>query len=207
VSPKPKIERTLAIALLSLVSCVPGFSAGQQSDVRQIFQQLQAEKTSEKAEIQLIILGRDDPRARHFLALHLPAIIATDPRGTPDLTLSRTWCYAVDLAAELKIAEAAPALAEWVGLSKDPGMSLGSGELFQHPAAIALVKIGDPSVPALKSILNEGAEYQRSSAADALMEINSSKSTAVLRKYVSQGHDRKLAQDIQRSLEAIDRNR
>ena len=209
----PKIEWILTVALLARVCCAPGTSAEQQPNVQQIFRQLQSEETSGNAEILLMKLGRDDPRARQFLALHLPAMIATDPRATtPEAyekhdTLSATWCNAVELAAELKIAEAAPALAKWVGLSKDPSMSLGSGELFQHPAAIALVKIGDPSVPALTSVLNEGAEYQRSSAADALIEINSAKSKAVLRKYISEGHDRKLAQDIQRSLEVIDHNR
>ena len=200
------------MALLARVCCAPGTSAEQQPNVQQIFRQFQSEETSRNAEIQLMNLARGNPRARRFLALQLPVMIAKDPRGTPEyyekhLTLSATWCNAVELAAELKIAEAAPALAKWVGLSKDPSMSLGSGELFQHPAAIALVRIGDPSVPALTSVLNEGAEYQRSSAADALIEINSAKSKAVLRKYSSQGHDRKLAQDIQRSLEVIDHNR
>lgn len=205
----PKIEWILTVALLGRVCCAPGISAGQQPNVQQIFRQLQSEETSRNAEIRLMKLATDDPRTRHFLALQLPAMIATDPRGTHEyyekhLTLSATWCNAVDLAAELKIAEAASALAKWVALSSEPSLSFGSGEIFHHPAAVALVKIGDPSVPALTSVLNEGAEYQRSSAADALIEINSAKSKAVLRKYSSDGHDRQLALHVQQCLETID---
>jgi len=202
----PKIEWILTVALLARVYCAPGISAGQQPNVQQIFRQLQSEETSRNAEIRLLKLATDDPGARHFLALQLPAMIATDPRGTQEyyekhLALSATWCNAVDLAAELKIAEAAPALAKWVALSSQPSLSFGSGEIFHHPAAVALIKIGDQSVPALKSVLYQVDKEQRWNAADVLMEINSAKSKAVLRKYASQGHDRQLARYIQRSFE------
>ncbi len=205
----PKIEWILTVALLARVCCAPGISAGEQPNVQQLFRQLESDETSRTAEIRLTKLATDDPRARHFLALQLPAMIATDPRGTHEyyekhLTLSATWCNAVNLAAELKIAEAAPALAKWVALSDYPPLSFGSGEIYHHPAAVALIKIGDRSVPALTSVLYEGDKNQRSNAADALMAINSAKSKAALRKYASQGHDRQLARYIQRSLETID---
>ena len=206
-----KVECILAVVLFARMSCAHGVLAQEQPELQQLFRQFQSEQTTKNAEIRLLQLAKDDPKARRFIAPRLPAMIAVDPRGTTDYyekhqSLSTTWCNAVDLAGKLKIAEAAPALAKWVALSTNPGLNFGAGEISHHPAAVALVQIGDAAIPDLTSALNTGDKDLRSSAADTLLELHSTKADAVLWKYSSDGHDRELARYIERTLEIVDRN-
>ncbi len=173
--------------------------AQKQATVAELFRQLQSEETSNTAERQLEKLARHDPAARKYLASHLPALLRVDPMGThaqyeKTLRLSSSWCDSVQLAGKLKIIEAAPALARWITVSTSPG--LRNQPLTNNPAALALVEIGDPSVPLLKTLLGSNAKDERWNAAYALFEINSMSAKSTLREYAASGRDRELARFI-----------
>ncbi|HXO88748.1 MAG TPA: hypothetical protein VN885_08870 [Candidatus Acidoferrales bacterium] len=130
---------------------IPSIWAQSRPTVQQLFRELQSNRTSDHAEAQLRELGSTGVHARRFLALHLPALIETDPRTTEEerdrgQPIRLTWRNEVRLAGELKIVEAAPGLAKWITVSTSGGMALGIGEeaLVDSPAGQALVQIGDP---------------------------------------------------------------
>ena len=183
-------------------------SAQARPAVQQLFRELQSGPTCNQAESELRELGSADSNARHFLALHLPALIEADPtptqqerdRGEP---VKPAWRDAVRLAGELKIVEAVPALAKWITISTSPAVSLGIGEeaLVDSPAGQALVQIGDPSVPILQTKLSLGDQRERYHAAYVLNAIDSRNADKALSKYVADGRDRHLAELIRNVLE------
>jgi hypothetical protein len=183
-------------------------SAQARPTVQQLFRELQARPTCDQAESELRELGTADSNARHFLALQLPALIEADPAPTQQerdsgVTVKPTWSAAVRLAGELKIVEAAPALAKWITISTSRAISLGIGEeaLVDSPAGQALVRIGDPSVPILQGRLSLSSQRERYHAAYVLNAINSGKADKALSEYVAEGRDRDLAAWIRNVLE------
>src|SRR3984885_15823048 len=77
----------------------------------ELVQQLQSEKTSNKARDELLRLGKSDPRVRQYLAAHLPSLIESGPsKADCPENSCETWLNAVELAGRLKIAKAVPAL-------------------------------------------------------------------------------------------------
>lgn len=194
-------------ALGLAIGCV---SAQVRPTVEQFFKELQSKQKSDQAAAQLLKMGRSDAEARHFLVLHLPALIDVDPRptraqyqkGLVTSDLNPIWLSAVQLAAELGIVEAAPAMAKWITVSDSDGLSFGSGEesIGHSPAARALVEIGDPSVPSLRPLLYRHDPNERNHAVEALLAIDSPTADAVLRDYVANGRDRGLAELIRNRL-------
>lgn len=197
----------LSWALGLAIACV---SAQVRPAIQQLFQQLQSKQTSDHAYFQLVELtGIDAPahaRALHYLALHLPALIEVDPRDPKQRTLiSLQWCNAVKLAGELKIVEAAPGLAKWISISTEPGLWVGA--LIGRPAGLALVQIGDPSVPVLQKLLADGNKDERWNAVYALNEIQTSKAVKVLRDYEARGQDYQLREFVHNILEVEAHNK
>src|SRR5262250_3619450 len=75
------------------------------------FRRLQSAAEVDKAAAQLLRQGRSDPKAREYIALHLPSLIE---KGPTQKDHPGPWVAVVRLAGQLKIAEAAPALAKWL---------------------------------------------------------------------------------------------
>lgn len=87
----------------------------------------------------------------------LPALIEPGPGAS-----LQVWCNGVRLAGALKTVEAAPALAKWITVSTEPTLTLSSeAQLRTSPAGKALVQIGDPAIPALQNLLEDGNKDQR----------------------------------------------
>src|ERR1700680_324856 len=80
--------------------------------VQTLLQQLQSARNTDQAVEKLLRLGNSDSKARGYLAVHLPPIIDKGPQDP-----APPWTNAVHLAGDLKIAEAAAALAKWIGLN------------------------------------------------------------------------------------------
>ena len=157
--------RTLMIGVA--LSCAIGVGAQAiraraQPSVAVLFRQLQSPKTSEPAEKQLLKLAASDARARRYLADHLPALIEQDPgKPWPDQAEARQeWLSAVNLAGELALVEAAPALTKWMSMRVPFGITSENMEagLLNSPAGYALYQIGDPAIPQCKASSSEAME-------------------------------------------------
>ena len=101
--------RTAKLLVTVGLTIAPICAAAQHSEsVALAFERLQSESPTEikQGSEQLVRLGKSDPKAREYIALHLPPLIEKGPRDY----LGR-WITLVRLAGELKIAEPAPALA------------------------------------------------------------------------------------------------
>jgi hypothetical protein len=170
-----------------------------QTQVSVLLRQLESRKTTDSAKAQLLQLGHSDPKARQYLAIHLPLLIAARPeRPHPDLDdvgfLRREWVNAVLLAGSLKLVEAAPALAKQIDVRTVPlGGNYWDANLGGLPAGYALCQIGDPAIPVMQRMLADGNSDQRTHAAYVLGDMNSPRSVAVLEDYAKNGKDRQLA--------------
>jgi HEAT repeat protein len=161
--------------------------------VAALFQKLRSAQKTNAATEELEKLGKSDPKAREYLAIHLPAVIEKDS-GQP-------WMNAVRLAGALKIAEAAPALAKWIGLDNIGEITTaGFVRLETNPAGKALSEIGDPAIPALVGILEHGSSRERRSAVYALNLIASPRAKTTLREHLKREPDENLREFIEKAL-------
>ena len=85
-----------------------GLRAQAPEQVQTLLQQLQSAQNTDQAAEKLLKLANSDSKVRDQLAVRLPGIIDKGPQEP-----IQPWTNAVHLAGEVKIAEAAPALAKW----------------------------------------------------------------------------------------------
>jgi hypothetical protein len=105
----------------------------------------------------------------------------------------------VTLAGDLRIAEAASALAKWISWNTVPFVTLSSeSHLRTSPAGTALVRIGDPAVPALQKILEKGYTVERWRTTYALNIISSPIANEALREHAPSEPDESLAAFIRK---------
>jgi HEAT repeat protein len=108
----------------------------------------------------------------------------------------------VRLAGELKIAEAAPALAKWIRFNNGTG-TLGltrEAGLVDYPAGQALVQIGAPAIPTLVLVLEHGNVYERWNAAYALNLIGLPQAKTALRDRLKREPDSTMRDFIENAL-------
>lgn len=170
-----------------LICLGPTAVSHQSASVPKLFEQLQSEETTNQAAEQLMMLGPRNDEARRYLTKSLPTLIMMEPKDHP-----HSWVNAVRLAGELRITEAIPALAKWIGL---PVGSL-SGETLAEaanldfsPAGKALAKIGEPAVPTLARVLDKGDQREQWVAYRALYLNGSAQSLGVLRQHIGREKD------------------
>jgi hypothetical protein len=176
--------------------------------VSELFKQLQSPQTTDQASDQLENLAKSDPRIRNYLTERIPELIDAGPQHyqpqVPDASVQYpgpVWRNAVMLASELKVAEATPALVKWVSVSTTPVVTLASvTQLRDNPAGQALIRIGDPSIPALRDGLEHGNSDERWGCARALVQIGSPRATAALRDHVTHEPDATLVDFINRAM-------
>lgn len=172
-----KSVATPLLCMASLHLLQPGLHAQESTDLLRLFKQFQEHSTTDAATKELIHLGKSDPQTRKYLARHLPEVI--ENRGNPQV-----WTNAVQVAGQLKIAEAVPALARWLDRNGGGTITLsGMMQLRNEPPARALVAIGDPSVPTLATVLRTGNLHQRETAAIALHRIGTPVAQRTLRDH------------------------
>jgi len=162
-----------------------------------LLQELQTPESSDQAAAKLLKQAKADPEARKYLAANLPPMIEKGPVKCP------TWGNVVQLAGDLKIAEAAPALAKWIGQSTGIGTVTLTQvlRLENDLAGKALAQIGDPALPVLNDVLKNGSLSQRTAAVYALRMIASPSSKNSLRLHVNEETDPVLRDFIQNTLE------
>ena len=189
-------ELLMTVALtIAPIWAVPHHST---ESVALAFERLQSQSPSEikDASEQLVRLGKSDPKARDYIALHLPPLIEKGPKDY----LGR-WITFVRLAGELKIAEAAPALAKWLTIDNIGEISTaGFIRLDNNPAGSALVQIADLAIPAVITVLDHGTLRERRYAVYVLNQINSSSAKRALREQLNREPDEDLRDFIRKSL-------
>jgi len=166
--------------LISLLASL-GF-AQTRSTTSALFRKLESAQTTDQAAEQLLGLGKANAMARQYLAVHLPPLIEAGPQSSVSV-----WANAVDLAGELRIVDAAPALAKWIRVRVGGPVTGLSQEinLRHNPAAAALARIGNPAIPALEGPLEQGDLNERWEAVYALDLISSPKARSVLHKHAA----------------------
>jgi PBS lyase HEAT-like repeat len=175
----------------------------------ELIQQLQSKRTTDTARKQLLRVGKSDPAMRKSLAASLPPLIEMGPDSChpnisnhPARWHSCPWYNAVELAGELKIGEAAPALARWFNW-REYGAVVGLGpELRLEPyvAARALAGIGDAAIPIIQNLLNSSDPDEHFRAVRVLCMINTPKAKAVLSDDLQHESNPDLQQMIKRAL-------
>lgn len=175
----------------------------------ELVQKLHSVESTDEARKQLLSLGKAEPDVRRHLATELPAMIQAGPKSCPPSEISDVvkrwhtcpWFNAVELAGQLKIAEAVPALAPWVGWrAPAPLLPAMEEQLLFHPAAKALAEIGDPAIPVLKRVLNSRNPEEHAKAVRALCIIRTPNAKAVLRDNLAHESDRDLQTMIKNAL-------
>jgi len=192
-------KRFVGMAALVLAILAWGYGALAQGkpSPRELLEKLKSEKTADQAGEQLLQLAKSDPAARRYLAQHLPSMIEKDPKTNPP-----AWRNAVRLAGALRLVEAAPALAKWLGLIMgDVDFSLSSEERLEYNSpGQALVQIGDPAVPSVRLALASGNLRERERATYVLLNIGSDGALAALREHLAEETDADLRASIQMAL-------
>lgn len=152
-------------------------------------------RTARAAET-LLKRGKEEPRVRKYLAGHLPAMIDKGPDGAPE-----AWTSMVRLAGELRMAEAAGALARWLDVWGGEGSITLTQEvrLEDKPAGKALAQIGDPAIPSLVGVLKHGRLNQRWTATFALYDMNSPAARKALEEHLRRETDRTLRDFIKKA--------
>lgn len=199
--------RLLTLVVVFCSSLGPGVKCGlaqSHGSPLELIQELQSDRTTDHARDELLKLGKSDSKVRQYLTVHLPPLIEIGPSmGSCPGYPCEVWKNAVQVAADLKIGEAAPALARWISV-KDanpwPGIRSYGNKLEINPAAIALSRIGDPAIPALKNILDHGSPDEHTLAVRSLCTIHSPKAKAVLRDDLQHESDPALGAMIKRAL-------
>lgn len=180
-----RIAHRPLLGLMTFMLASAGAAAQEQPSPADLFQKLQNDASpyqSYLAARKLVKLGKSDSDTHAYVALHLPALIERNPDAFPV-----SWRNAVEIAGNLKIAEACPALKAWVGdLSLRAGeMNLSDyNDLDNDPAALALSRIGDLAIPTLVQVLREHADdvpFTRWEPIIALKLMDSEKARDALR--------------------------
>ena len=190
---------SMARAVLSCAMLFWASAAASQSKSTpaELFAELESEKTADQAGMQLRKLAKSDPAARQYLATNLPALVEHGPKAH-----LAAWRNAVQIAGDLRLVEAVPALAKWLGLDTGPGFGTLAEEarLDRNWPGKALVQIGDPSVPSVQNVLEHGTSRERWTAAFVLDNIGSQRARAALREHRADEPDESLRSFILKAL-------
>lgn len=185
-----------AILSCSILMMDSALLAQGSNQVQTLLQQLQSPQNTDEAAEKLLKLADSDSKVREQLAIQLPRILDKGPQES-----AQPWINAVHLAGELKIAEAAPALAKWIGLNSGGTITLAQeARLETNPPGKALAQIGAPAIPTLVGVLDHGNLYERWNAAYALNLIGSPQAKTALRDHLKREQDPTMRDFIERAL-------
>jgi hypothetical protein len=157
-------QMVAAMAVISFGTCfnVDAAIAQNHPAASELVQELRSDKTTDQASKQLLQLVNSEPGVKQYLAAQLPSMIEMGPTSCAPSNIqdlharwhSCPWYNAVEFSGKLRIAEAATALAPWIGWrAEGPFLPTLEAQLVFHPAAKALAAIGDPAIPVLQQAL------------------------------------------------------
>jgi HEAT repeat protein len=174
--------------------------SAQGRSIPDLFLKLRSNETAASAARQLLSLSRSDPAVREYLRTNLAPVIDAGPSHTTQWP-GQVWLNAVRLAGELKIEEAAPSLAKWISVRNSPIVTLSAESyLRDSPAGHALVQVGNPAIPALQKVLDQGNDDERWESSRALLLIDTPQALAVLREHVAHESDDTLVSTINKAI-------
>lgn len=197
-------NRRLALTLLFvLVSATQVWPQEASDTPSTLLRQLQSNVMTDKAKVALLKRAQTDLEVRRYLAANLPTIIETGGKKP-----TSGWLNAVRLAGELRISEAAPALASCIAVDNMGGEITAGGvrHLETIPAAKALAQIGDPAIPTLVDVLDRGTQRERRNAYLTLNLIGSKLSMATLRAQLEKEPEQSLRNYIESEMATLHRN-
>lgn len=168
-----------------------------QTNVAQLFREVQSEETTAVATSKLLELPSTDANIREFLSQHLPSIIAAKPAKR------QVWLNCVRLAGAFRIADTIPELIKFISAATEsaPGTATSRNQLEGFPCAKALVQIGAAAVPQLSDAVEKGDRRQRWFAYRCLYLIGSAEAIGSLQKHVDHESDPDLKAEIERALD------
>jgi hypothetical protein len=192
-------EHLIMIAVMANFATT-AVSQQAEEPVATVFQRLQSSIQSStdihEATEELLNRGRSDPKVREYIARHLPPMIE---KGPAEKDHPGSWIELVRLAGELKIAEAAPALTKWLTIDNIGEITAGGfTRLENNPAGKALAEIGDPAVPAVARVFDQGTLRERRYAVYVLSLINSSSAKSALQEQSHREPDKELRDYIRK---------
>jgi hypothetical protein len=174
--------------------------AGSQThDAASLLDRVQDPSQTDGATSQLLKMANTSGDTRELLAKRLPSLIEIGPMRSrlQHTHIDEVWLNNVKIAGTLKIAETAPALAEWISTENivpgDTGGLTSASNFSRQPAGLALIQIGDPAVPALQWVLEHGEANDRWLAVRALIRIGTPKAKSVVHEAAQDESDPNLA--------------
>lgn len=172
-----------------------------------LFQELLSPQTTDQGTAKLLKIGKTDSNVRKYLGVRLPPVIQKHPKYS-----SRQWTNAVRLAGELKIADAAPALARLISLDDLGGLGcfVTTSQILNletNPAGKALAEIGGPAIPALTEVLKQGSVRERTDVVYVLHYMGSARARRALQEHLGHEPDPQLRNFINRMLSTWDSDR
>jgi HEAT repeat protein len=188
-----------AIVAIVLSANAHGYSAAQTAkEVQQLFVQLQDAKTSNDAAVRLKILAESSAEARQYLVDQLPGIITT---SQPQIWENSVWRNSLRLVGDLKIVETVPILVKLLDSENRGGpVTIGMQEdLDTDPVGQALVKIGEPALGPVRSVLENKDKSQsvRLRAVHILYNMNSIDADQALSQHLQSEGDPRVKASIQ----------
>jgi HEAT repeat protein len=140
--------------------------------------------------LQILTIAKQSEENRAKISHELTALLSQ--RQTP----SATWYDVADLLGELKATQAISELVRQLNYN-DGSVGLSNSH---WPAVRALIKIGDAAVPELARALNEGTEWIRGFAAQALGQIGGSEAKRALERALGIERHEGIREAIRRGL-------
>ncbi len=164
--------------------------------LRALVSELSDPKSSDKAVPKIERLVNSEPQLRNALANGIRPIIYTGQSH------SRPWKNAMRLAGDLKMVDLAQDIVNFV----DRGGTdfFGIDSVFEEePAGAALAKIGDPAIPALVQVAENGSRPQRQVAPTVIAWIRTPKAHQALESLLSETKDPQVKERIETLLQAF----
>jgi hypothetical protein len=192
-----------AIVAIVLGANAHGYSAAQTAqEVQQLFVQLQDAKTSNDAAVRLKVLAESSAEARQYLVNQLPGLITT---SQPPIWENSVWRNSLRLAGDLRIVETVPILVKLLD-SESRGGPVTFAELEDldtDPVGKALVKIGEPALGPVRSVLENKDKSQsiRLRAVHILYKMNSTDADQALAQDLPSESDPRVKASIQSRLQ------
>ena len=193
-----------AIVAIVLGANAYGLSAAQTGQkVQQLFAQLQNAKTSNDAAARLKVLAENSAEARQYLVNQLPVLTAN---SQPQFWGNTVWRNSVGLAGDLRIVETVPILVKLLDSENRGGpVTFAMQEnLDTDPVGKALVKIGEPALGPVRSVLEnkDKSQMTRLRAAHVLYNMNSINADQALAHDLQSESDPRVKMSIEGRLNA-----
>jgi HEAT repeat protein len=186
----------LAVCLVYTLLCPTG-TAQTAKDIRTLVAELDRLNSTDRAAAQIARLASRDSAAREYVIRRLPEMI--DRQET-----NKVWMNSVVLAGQLKDEEAVSSLQHAMARGKfgtKPYTDFATQEhLDDDIVGRALSEIGDPAIPAVRALLENGDYETRVRAVLILEKIGSPTARRMLQDWIPREPDPKLKDMIQYDL-------